>query len=125
MADILLTDNDMTIDPTTGDLVIIEGPEAIGQHVKMRLLTFLGETVYDQSAGVPWTQVIFARKNPDLNEIRLILEGIILNTPGVLTVQLQDPDLNRTTRVLAISGKLETQEGNVDFSLVFDPTEEN
>ena len=43
--DLLLTDYDM--DLTNGDLSFVNGADAIGQDVTMRLRTWLGETVYD------------------------------------------------------------------------------
>jgi hypothetical protein len=115
--DLLLTDYDM--DLTNGDLSFINGAEAIGQDVTMRLRTWLGETVYDQSAGVPYTQVIFAERNPNLNSIQFILEQTILNTPGMLTVEL-DLKLDRETRTLAVTGSGTSIDGEIDFSTLIE-----
>ena len=67
--DLLLTDYDM--DLTNGDLSFVNGADAIGQDVTMRLRTWLGETVYDVSAGVPYLQVIFAERNPTAENVAL------------------------------------------------------
>jgi hypothetical protein len=117
--DLLLTDYDM--DLTNGDLSFVNGAEAIGQAVTMRLRTWLGETVYDVSAGVPYLQVIFAERNPNLNSIQFILERTILNTPGVLTVAL-DLQLNREDRTLTVSGSATSIDGEIDFSTLIEAT---
>jgi len=117
--DLLLTDYDMDI--TDGELTFVTGPEAIAQHITMRLRTWLGETVYDEAAGVPYTQVIFREKNPNLTSIQLILERVVLETPGVLTVQL-DLDLDAQTRVLSVRGSATSIDGEVDFSTIIEGT---
>jgi hypothetical protein len=119
MADLKLTDYDM--DLTNGDLSFVEGPEAIAQHIEMRLRTWLGETVYDTTAGVPWLQVIFKGKNPNLSSVNFILEQNILRTPGVLAVELS-LELDRATRVLTVTGTAQSIEGEVDFSTIIEAT---
>jgi hypothetical protein len=115
--DLRKTDGDMVI--VDGELQFVVGQEAIAQDIEMRLETWLGETVYDVNAGVPYLQVIFAERNPNLNAIRFILEAIVRRTPGVLSV-VEDftTDLDRQTRVLTVTGTAVTIEGNVDFSLI-------
>lgn len=115
--DLKLTDYDMDLEG--GELSFVRGPEAIAQHVQMRLRTWLGETVYDTTAGVPWLQVIFRGKNPNLNSVRFILEQNILRTPGVLGVDLT-LDLDGATRTLSVSGTIRSIEGEVDFSEIIE-----
>ena len=117
--DLLLTDYDM--DLTNGDLSFVNGADAIGQDVTMRLRTWLGETVYDVSAGVPYLQVIFAERNPNLNSIRLILERAILETPGMLTIDL-DLNLNSQDRTLTVSGSGTSIDGEIDFTTLIEAT---
>ncbi len=114
--DLLLTDYDM--DLTNGDLTFVDGKEAIAQDVTMALRTWLGETVYDTTVGVPYLQVIFKGKNPNLTSIRFILEQIILRRPGVTGVALEELDLDRSTRVLTVAGKIDSIDGEIDFSEV-------
>jgi hypothetical protein len=113
--DLRLTNDDM--DLTNGELSLVQGPEAIGQHIKMRIQAWYGELglVYDQSAGVPYLGVIFGQRNPNMNAIQAILESRIRGTPGVISVSLELV-LYRTTRTLQASGKATTIDGNVDFS---------
>lgn len=113
MADLLLSDDDM--DLTNGELSFVTGPAAIAQHITMRLRTWLGETPYDRNAGVPYLQIIF-RKSTPLNAVQFILEQQVLNTPGVLGVDLT-LDLNSQTRVLNVTGKARSIDGDVEFSL--------
>lgn len=117
--DLLLTDYDM--DLTNGDLSFVNGAEAIGQDITMRLRTWLGETVYDVSAGVPYIQVIFAERNPNLNSIQFILEQVVLKTPGVLTAQL-DLNLDPKDRTLNITGTASSIDGEIDFSTLIEAT---
>ena len=111
--DLKLTDYDM--DLTNGDLSFVTGKAAIAQDVQMSLRTWLGETVYDTTAGVPWLQVIFKGKNPNLDSVKFILKQNILGRPGVTGVELL-LDFDRPARVLNVSGTLESVEGEIDFS---------
>lgn len=113
--DLRLTDEgDMFLED--GFLEFVIGQEAIGQHISQRLQTWLGETPYDLGAGVPYLQVIFASRNPNLAAVRFIIEAIILGTPGVISVVGFETVLNNETRELSITGTATTIEGNVDFS---------
>lgn len=115
--DLRLTDYDM--DLTNGELSWVTGREAIGQHLEMRWRTWLGETPYDIRAGVPWLQVIFKEKNPNLDSVKFILERIGLETPGVEGVALS-LDFDRAARTLTITGTAQTIEGEIDFSTLIE-----
>jgi len=112
--DLLLTDYDLDI--TDGELTFVRGAEAITQDIQMRLRTWLGETPYDQAAGVPYLQVIFQR-GVELDAIQFILENRILDTPGVEQVTNLDLDLDARTRVLTVTGRaLLVGDVEIDFS---------
>lgn len=112
--DLLLTDYDLDI--TDGELTFVRGAEAITQDIQMRLRTWLGETPYDQAAGVPYLQVIFQR-GVELDAIQFILENRILDTPGVEQVTSLDLDLDARTRVLTVTGRaLLVGDVEIDFS---------
>jgi len=117
--DLKLTDYDL--DLTNGELSFVTGRDAIAQDVQMNLRTWLGETVYDTTAGVPWLQVIFKGKNPNLDSVKFILEQNILRRPGVAGVELT-LDFDRDARVLNVSGTLESIEGEIDFSELIEVT---
>lgn len=118
--DLKLTDYDL--DLTNGDLSFVDGRIAIAQDVTMALRTFLGETVYDQGAGVPYLQIIFRGKDPNLTSIRFILEQKILSRPGVLGVALETLALDVNTRELSVGGNIETTDGEINFSEILGAT---
>ena len=102
-----------------GELVWVTGQDAIAQHIDMRLKTFLGETVYDQAAVVPYLQIIFVKSTP-LDSVQFILTDVVTSTPGVTGAELA-VDLDSLTRVLTVTGNAQTIEGNVDFSVSITP----
>lgn len=110
--DIRLTDYD--IDLTNGDLSWVTEQEAIAQDITMRLRTWLGETPYDKSVGVPYLQVIFVPGTPRA-AVQLVLEQQVLKTPGVTGVSL-DIVINGLTRELSVTGKAQSIRGEVDFT---------
>lgn len=111
--DLRLEDYDLFLE--NGELEFVRGIEAVRQHAIMRLRTWLGEAdAYDTTAGVPYTQIIFA-KNPNRNAIQFILERVILETPGVQSVTLE-LDLDSETRELSVSGTLRALDEEIDFS---------
>jgi hypothetical protein len=115
--DFKLVDGDMQI--IDGEVQFIEGPDAIGQDIEMALGTWLGETVYDVTTGVPYLQVIFAAKNPDLSSIKFILENIVRRRGGVINAELT-PTLDSETRVLTVTGTADIIDGSVDFSVIIE-----
>jgi hypothetical protein len=111
--DIKLTGRDM--DLANGLLTFVTGKDAIAQHVTMRLRTFLTETVYDRSAGVPYFQVIFGVKNPNVQGVEFIIQDTVNKTPGVISSQLTS-ELDSNTRELQITGTIQSVDGEIDFS---------
>lgn len=101
----------LAIDPTTndlfvraeGDLAIVTGAEAIGQHVRQRLKTYRGEWFLDTTVGVPWLQELFGNAyDPGLAES--VVKAEILDTFGVSRIDAFAVGFNRTTRALIIDG---------------------
>lgn len=70
----------------TGNLMIVEDAEAIGQHARQRLMTFEGEWFLDKDAGVTWlTDILGQTYNPILAEALTKTE--ILETDGVTEIE--------------------------------------
>ncbi len=113
--DLKIVDGDMVI--VNGEIEWITGAAAIGQHVTMRVQTWLGElgTVYDRSAGLPYLQVIFA--GAPLPAVQAIVTQVVLDTPGVQGADLTF-DHDNQTRKLTVSGTIQTQDGPVDFEAI-------
>lgn len=111
--DLRLDDYDLFLE--NGELEFVTGGEAIRQDIEMRLRTWLGETPYDRSAGVPYLQIIFKR-GTTLDAVNFILEQIVRDTPGVEEVLDFKPELDTKTRVLTVTGRARTIDGEIDFS---------
>lgn len=118
--DMLLTDDDITLTADL-DLELVTNRPAIAQHTKMRLRVWLGETPYDTSEGMPFTQVIFAGA-PDLPGTQFIIQDNILRTPGVTGVTLDPLILNTQTRDLTVTGRMTSVEGPIDFTEIIGGT---
>lgn len=101
--DLKLTDFDL--DMTNGDLSFVTGIEAVRQDIEMSLRTWLAETPYDRSAGVPYIQIIFQR-GTTIDAIRFIIERHIAGIDGVDGVNQLDTAVDKQTRTLTITGKV-------------------
>ncbi|QIG73263.1 baseplate assembly protein W [Rhizobium phage RHph_N17] len=101
----------LAIDPTTNDLfldgskslAIVEDAEAVGQHVRQRLMTFHGEWFLDTEAGVKWlTQIMGRAYDPALAEA--VVKAEVLDTDGVTGIEGFDIGYVRDLRKLDIKG---------------------
>jgi len=112
--DFLNVDNDIALD-AEGNFLLVEGTDAIGQDIEMACKTFAGESVYNQDAGIPWLQIIFAGEyNPEAT--RFLIYQKCRSRPGVETVSLDPPEYDSDDGSVTINGRVTTIEGNVDFS---------
>jgi hypothetical protein len=67
-----------------------------------KLSMWLGEWYLDLSQGTPWLTILGV-KNPDLNAVRQVLQGIIAGTPPVNVVNDVSLAFDTTTRNLTWS----------------------
>lgn len=85
---------DLKLDEITHDCVWVNGPlrksettqpytEDVGQRLKIRLLTFMGEYFWDTSYGVPYWQRLLGVKQTSKAAVDLIFNQKILEEPGV------------------------------------------
>lgn len=82
-----------------GNLQLVENAEAIGQHVRQRLMTFEGEWFLDREAGVTWlTEVLGFKYDPIIAEA--LTKAEILNTDGVTDIESFSVRFDRNTRGL-------------------------
>jgi len=100
----------LAIDPDTNDLylddddnlALVLDAQAVGQHVRQRLLTFEGEWFLDTQAGVSWLSDIFASDyNPALAEA--VTKAEILDTDGVVSIDTFSVSFSRPSRDLIIN----------------------
>ncbi|MCK5610311.1 hypothetical protein KAR91_51035 [Candidatus Pacearchaeota archaeon] len=115
MADIK-QDSDGDIFLNVDDLELTSGINAKIQHLRQRLRTFLGEWFLDLRIGVAYFQQIMI-KNPNPAVVDSILKKEIINTPGILQLTFFDLNVSRD-RLLTLSFRALTQEGEVNFSEV-------
>lgn len=118
MSDIIIDDinNDIVMD-STGSANLTTELDAIEQSLKQRLKSFAGDFFLDLREGVPYFQQIL-RKNPDPIIVDSAFKKVIINTVGVIKLLSFSMDLDDSTRELTVSFKVETQEGEINFSEV-------
>ena len=113
MSDLLL-DDDGDIAIVNGDLAIVMGSDAVKQNLMQRLRFFTGDWFLDTSIHVPYYESIF-KKNPDLQEVQAILQNVIVTTPGVLSLDSFDLQLDTSTRKLSVSFQVSVFDGPIVF----------
>lgn len=101
--DLKLTNRDLDI--TNGELSLVSGIDAVRQDVEIKLSTWLEETPYDRSAGLPYLQVFFVR-GVSVQAIRFAVQSKIESIDGVTDVLELDVELDRATRVITITGRV-------------------
>jgi hypothetical protein len=117
MGDIVTDDinNDIVIDGT-GSATINSELDAIEQSLKQRLKSFAGDYFLNLREGIPYFQQIL-RKNPDPVIVDSAFKRVIINTKGVTKLTSFSLDL-ASNRELTVSFKVETEEGEINFSEV-------
>lgn len=85
---------------TDGQLTLVEGDDAIDQHLRNRLRFFLGEWFLDTRQGLPYFQSVFV-KNPNRPAVRSAFRRTIRETPGIVAVTELQLTINadRSTQV--------------------------
>ena len=112
--DLGLTAGELSL--VNGDLVLLDGIDAIAQDVTTRLQFFLGEWFLDTAAGIPYLQKILV-KNPSLPVVGNLLRRTILGTPGINSFT-QDLAFTYTgtTRSMSVSFKADTVAGPLTYT---------
>lgn len=101
---------------TTGQLTLVDGNDAVRQHIANRLRFFLGEWFLDLRQGLPFYQDVLV-KNPDRESVRSIFRTTILRTPGVEAVDELQLTVS-ASRVLSVSFRARLEDGGAP--LVFE-----
>ena len=98
---------DAHLDPVTGDLPLVSsfvtGPELTVQRAKIRLQTFLGEWILDQTKGLPYVAWRH-EKPPDLGAISGVVIAELAQCPGVIRVDAIDSGFDPIDRVVRLDG---------------------
>jgi hypothetical protein len=91
--------------------LVSDGAEVV-QHVRSRLLFYLGECSWAVTSGVPYFTRVFV-KPMNLAEVEAILKSVIILTPGVNELLDFKMSFNSTTRKLAVAFEANTTYGVV------------
>jgi len=121
-----LVGTDLALDTTTGDLdlqngdlYLIEGLDAIRQHLRQRLSFGLAEWFLEITRGVPYIRDILV-KNPNLAVVEGIFRTTILDTPGVIELNRLDFGYDPVNRKLSVGFDSNTINGNLNFSEIIE-----
>ncbi len=96
-----------------GGILRVDKGRYVVQSLQSKLKTSLNEWLLDPSLG--WINLDEFIKNPNLYNIEIRAQQIILETEGVLS--LDSIDLELTKRVLYLSFKATTTYGNIDLTV--------
>lgn len=114
--------SDLKLDKETHDLSFegnriefTKNIETIDQKIKVELLFLFGEWFLNTTEGVPYFDKV-AVKNPQLSQIEALLRSKILSVEGVTEINSLILDFAAATRVLSISGKVKTTEGEIKIN---------
>ncbi len=105
--------HDLYLD-ATGNLAMVTGTEAVGQHARQRIRTHKGEWFLDTSAGVPWLEDVLG-KQPDLTLAEALLKATVLDTDGVETIDGISIRFDRATRGVLVD--------TLDITTIYEGTE--
>lgn len=82
-----------------GNLVMVRDTQAVGQHIRQRLMTYEGEWFLDSASGVTWlTDILGFQYDPVIAESLIKTE--ILETDGVADIDSFSVRFNRELRQL-------------------------
>ncbi|WP_406858483.1 hypothetical protein ABEG18_12985 [Alsobacter sp. KACC 23698] len=106
MADVtglsILPHNDVHLDES-GNLVMAADAQAVGQHVRQRLMFWRSEWFLNTAAGIDWTRYVLGRPPSDQPIAEAIIKAEILATPGVTEILEFDVSVDRAGRGLKIN----------------------
>ena len=114
----ILLDINGDVDITNGKLSLTTGLKAIEQRLAQRLRLFFTEWFLDKTRGIPWIQQIF-KKNPNPVVVDAVIKREILAEPQVIELQTFSLDLDTTTRLLTVTFRALTTEGELNFQEAF------
>ncbi|WP_100959016.1 hypothetical protein [Bosea sp. FBZP-16] len=97
----ILPHNDLQLDATGSPVLVTEG-EAIGQHIRQRLMLWSGEWFLNEAAGVPWLDHVLGRPPSEIELAEAVIKAEIMATPGVAEIIEFEARYDRASRGLHI-----------------------
>lgn len=89
------------LDLSTGKLIFDFDLECIRTLHQIRLKTFRGESIYNESLGVPYFQGILGTKGVKLSDLKSLFIDELMKVPGTKAITQMVADLS-SDRVLSI-----------------------
>lgn len=114
MSDIKASAGDVVI--SGADFILATGLAGDTQDIERTLRTWLGESVYNRLAGIPYEQAIF-QVGTTAEAARFIIEQRLEARDSVEDVEELSATVDQSTRKLTISGTVVTPSGTVEVSL--------
>lgn len=112
---------DLALDPTTGDLLIVDfdaalvnGVDQIAQNLAIRLRFIQGEWFLDILAGVPYYQYFFI-KDPNQIQVETFLKDEISDTRGVQQINSFSSSYDGPSRQFTVNFSCNTIDGNLQM----------
>lgn len=124
MSDILIDESTGDVDITNGNLTLtddkslVDGEsslQATAQRLRQRLRFFYAEWFLDKSRGIPYFEQVFL-KNPNPTVIEAVFVSEILSDPAAKELQSIDFDVDKATRALSISFRLQCDDGILEIT---------
>ena len=94
--------NDLTLDEA-GNLRMVYDAEAVGEHARQRLMFFQGEWFLDAGVGVDWYGQVLGFAQSRMQVAEAIVKRVILQTPGVTSLEGVSTSYERSVRGVRIS----------------------
>lgn len=101
--------HDLALDET-GDVLLLDGIEAIAQQIRIRLLFVRGEWFLDRREGTPYVGEIWGEP-ADTNQLAAIFRQVVATTPGVLSVERLTVTFDDDTRSASVDFVARTEAG--------------
>jgi hypothetical protein len=108
--DLLLDESTWDLVTDATDLKLVDGADAVRQHLAQRLKTFLGEWFLDQRIGVPYLQQVLV-KNPDPVVLDSVFKAEIIHTPGIVELLSFDLGIDAGARRLQVASTVVASDG--------------
>jgi hypothetical protein len=115
MSDLLLDTTSHDLALVDNDLFLVDGLDAIRQELDISLQFFLGEWFLDTRLGVPYFEKLLGHK-PRLSAIKELFRDVIMKVNGVMSILDLNIDFDGRERILSVSFRAGTVEGEIDYT---------
>jgi len=115
MNDLFLNTTSWDLEIENGDFKTVDGRNAIGQNIRQRLQTIVGEWFLDLSIYVNYFDNFFEKKE-NYAIIESELKSVIRNTPGVVDISKFASSFDGESREYSVSFEAETVDGEVKLN---------